>query len=260
MIIALIYFVVILFATTVGALSGMGGGVIIKPVLDAIGAHPLNSINFYSSVSIFVMAIVAVLKQVQGGIRVDIHKIIGIASGSILGGVLGNILFNFLLTFYDNQNLVQLVQIVITVILLVLVLLYLRFDIKPLNFKNKIWPFAVGLFLGAVSTLLGIGGGPINVAMFMFVFGMPMKRAMVYALVAKFFAHFSNLITVILNEGFNYYELSFLWAIIPAAILGGYLGSRLNQKSTRKKVNLYYRLVTLGVIILNLVNGIVLIL
>lgn len=150
----------------------------------------------------------------------------------------------------------QLVQIVITVLLLAMVLLYLRFEIQPLNFKNKIWPFAVGLFLGAVSTLLGIGGAPINVAVFMLVFGMPMRKAMVYALTAKFFAHLSNLGTVVLNEGFTHYELNFLWAIVPAAILGGYLGSQLNQKSTSKRVNLYYRLVTFGVILLNLANGI----
>lgn len=256
MIIYLIYFAVILFATTVGALSGMGGGVIIKPVLDAVGAHALNSVNFYSSVSIFVMSIVSVIKQVRGGMRVSINSIFGIAVGSIVGGSLGNILFNYLLTFFSNQSSVQMVQIVITVILLALVLLYLRFEIKPLNLKNRIWPFAVGLFLGAVSTLLGIGGGPINVAMFIFVFGMPMKKAMVYALTAKFFAHFANLLTVFFNEGFTHYELNFLWAIVPAAILGGYLGSQLNQKSTNKKVNLYYRLVTLGVIILNIANAV----
>jgi len=234
----------------------MGGGVIIKPVLDAVGAHALDSVNFYSSVSIFVMAIVAVLKQVRGGVQVNIKKVLGIAGGSVVGGVLGNTLFNFLLTFFDNQSSVQMVQIVITVLLLAMVLLYLRFGIESLELENMVWPFAVGLFLGAVSTLLGIGGGPINVAVFMFIFGMPMRRAMVYALTAKFFAHLSNLITVVLNEGFTHYELNFLWAIVPAAILGGYLGSQLNQKASNEKVDLYYRLVTFGVIILNVANGI----
>lgn len=31
-----IYFIVIILANTVGAISGMGGGVIIKPVLDSV--------------------------------------------------------------------------------------------------------------------------------------------------------------------------------------------------------------------------------
>ena len=45
----LIYFITIFLSNTVGALSGMGGGVIIKPVLDFLGFHSLNSIAFYSS-------------------------------------------------------------------------------------------------------------------------------------------------------------------------------------------------------------------
>lgn len=41
-----LYFIVIILANTVGSLSGMGGGVIIKPVLDAIGAHSVGTISF----------------------------------------------------------------------------------------------------------------------------------------------------------------------------------------------------------------------
>ncbi len=44
--IGLIYFVVIVLANTVGAISGMGGGVLIKPILDLIGAHSVAGISF----------------------------------------------------------------------------------------------------------------------------------------------------------------------------------------------------------------------
>ncbi len=50
--IGLIYFVVIVLANTVGAISGMGGGVLIKPILDLIGAHSVAGISFYGSLSI----------------------------------------------------------------------------------------------------------------------------------------------------------------------------------------------------------------
>lgn len=59
----LIYFITIFLSNTVGALSGMGGGVIIKPVLDFLGFHSLNSIAFYSSVAVFVMSISSTYKQ-----------------------------------------------------------------------------------------------------------------------------------------------------------------------------------------------------
>lgn len=48
--IALEYFIIIVFANTVGAISGMGGGVIIKPLLDFMGKSPLSAINFYSRI------------------------------------------------------------------------------------------------------------------------------------------------------------------------------------------------------------------
>lgn len=54
--IAVIYFLIIFCASTIGSISGMGGGVIIKPALDFIGYHSLSSITFYSSVAVLTMA------------------------------------------------------------------------------------------------------------------------------------------------------------------------------------------------------------
>ena len=50
-----IYTLVILTATSLGAVAGLGGGVIIKPLLDLVGAHDPSTINLYSSVAVFVM-------------------------------------------------------------------------------------------------------------------------------------------------------------------------------------------------------------
>lgn len=61
----LIYFITIFLSNTVGALSGMGGGVIIKPVFGFSWVPQLNSIAFYSSVAVFVMSISSTYKQYQ---------------------------------------------------------------------------------------------------------------------------------------------------------------------------------------------------
>ena len=42
-----LYFFVIVIANTIGAISGMGGGVLIKPTFDLIGAHSVVAISFY---------------------------------------------------------------------------------------------------------------------------------------------------------------------------------------------------------------------
>lgn len=69
--IGLIYFLVIVAANTVGAISGMGGGVLIKPIFDFIGAHSLAAISFYSSMAVFTMSIVSTIRQLKN--KVTIH-------------------------------------------------------------------------------------------------------------------------------------------------------------------------------------------
>jgi len=66
-----IYFTVILLSNTIGAISGMGGGVIIKPVLDLINFHSLTSIAFYSSIAVFTMSIFSTYKQYKNGIQIN---------------------------------------------------------------------------------------------------------------------------------------------------------------------------------------------
>ena len=45
--IGIIYAIVIFIATFLGACAGLGGGVIIKPVLDFIGAHDLYDVGVF---------------------------------------------------------------------------------------------------------------------------------------------------------------------------------------------------------------------
>ena len=43
------YFFICIAATTLGAIAGIGGGVIIKPVLDALGGLNVSAIGFLRS-------------------------------------------------------------------------------------------------------------------------------------------------------------------------------------------------------------------
>lgn len=256
--IVVLYFVVVLLSNTIGALSGIGGGVIIKPALDAVGAHDLTNISFFSGVAVFVMAVVSLFDQFKSGFKVKVPPTLAIALGSVVGGILGNYVFQGLLTIFPNQEIVLLVQIILTVISLALVLLYLKLPIQSLHIKNLSLIFLVGLFLAFLSTLLGIGGGPINVIMFMYCFSMTMKEASVYSIVTIFFSQLSKLTTIALVEGFGGYELNILWVIILASIIGGLWGAKLNQKMSEAHIMLYYSLGTFGVILLNIVNGVLL--
>ena len=54
--IVIIYGLIIIVATTLGAFVGLGGGVIIKPILDLIGHDTIDVVNFISSCSVFSMS------------------------------------------------------------------------------------------------------------------------------------------------------------------------------------------------------------
>lgn len=65
------YACVVLLATTIGATAGLGGGVIIKPLLDLIGWHSLADISFISTCTVLSMALYSVSNQLRHGIKLN---------------------------------------------------------------------------------------------------------------------------------------------------------------------------------------------
>ena len=51
-----------LIATFVGSISGIGGGVLIKPVMDAIFDATSAQISFYSGTTVLTMTIVSLIR------------------------------------------------------------------------------------------------------------------------------------------------------------------------------------------------------
>ena len=170
----ILYFLVIILANTIGSVSGMGGGVIIKPVLDFFALDSVAAVSFYSTVAVFVMSIVSTIRQVQNGIALEYLKIVWLSIGSVLGGILGNTSFEMLLTQF-NSDTVQFVQIFLTIVTLVFAFLYTRFEWRNFNLQSYVWYLFTGIVLGFIASLLGIGGGPINVSLLMFLFAVPIK-------------------------------------------------------------------------------------
>lgn len=254
----LIYFLIILFANTIGAISGMGGGVIIKPLLDAIGAHSLSAISFYSSMAVFTMAIVSTIKQLNNGIKVQLIPVLGLSIGSVLGGFLGNGLFEGTLFLFDGESAVQWLQILVTIASLLFALLYTKQKWATFAFQSIVIYLLIGIFLGGLSTFLGIGGGPINVALLMLCFGLDIKDATVYSIITIFFSQLAKLGVVGVSGKYVHYDLTMLYWIIPAAIVGGFMGAKLSGLFSEQVVLKIYQVVVIFVIILNGVNGILL--
>lgn len=256
--IGILYFLVIVAANTLGAISGMGGGIIIRPIFDFIAYHPVISISFYSSVAVFTMSIASTMRQLKSGPQFRWKMICWVSISAVIGGIFGNVVFEQLLDYFNNDVLVANIQIVITVISLAFAFLYMKMNWRSWQLDGTSYYFLCGFSLGFLASLLGIGGGPINVALMMLMFGINIKEATVYSICTIFFSQLARIGTIAFTSGFAVHDLTMLFYIIPAAIIGGTIGAKLNQKFAPEKVKIIFQgviLLVIGINIFNFINS-----
>lgn len=253
----LIYAAVILVATTLGAFVGLGGGVIIKPVLDFIGAEPRMQVDFLSCMAVFTMSIVSTGKSIRNKVEFKKNIILLIAFGSIAGGFLGSTCMD-MLEGIVNSNIIRCIQAFVLAVLLAAVSFYVSKDRFSFRVKNNIAICAVGLLLGFLASFLGIGGGPINVAVLALFFSMNVKESAVYSVAIIFFSQLSKLLTMFVSSGIGAYfhQWKTLLFILPAAILGGIIGSKFNRRFEDELIRKVFTAAMIVLVILNIYNGI----
>lgn len=252
----IIYFLVALFSTILGSSAGLGGGIIIKPVLDSLGDYALPTINLLSSSTIFIMSIVTVFYQLKKKDKINPKNTIVVATGSVVGGIIGQKLMSFILSKDINIGLINNIQSIIIIILLISVFLYMtnKDNIKSYKINNILAIGLLGLFLGAISAFLGIGGGPINVAAFTILFSMTANEAARNSILVIFFSQGSKIISIAVTTGFSSYNLDMLPYMLVGGVLGGIIGYKINKAVSEKSIIKIFNSVTLSIILLNLYN------
>ena len=256
MFIGVIYAIVIFLACVIGAIVGLGGGVFIRPIFEAIGEHSNANIAFLASTAILSMAVVSTAKKLKDGLAVKVEMAALISIGAVGGGVLGDLLRQLLLNALYNEASLQLIQNIVTVLVLAASIFAttknnLRYEIKSL----AVLPF-IGIGLGTIASFLAIGGGPINVPILMIFFGLPIKIATSYSIIIIFASHLARLVTMIASEGIGYFDTGLLPFIIIAAMLGGFLGANLSRIFSENVVKKLFITALSVVIILNIINGV----
>ncbi len=254
-----LYFLIAIAATTVGAMTGMGGGVIIKPVLDVLGQYDVETISMLSCLTVFAMSLVSAGKHVRQKTPLNLRLSLPLAIGSLAGGSLGAHLLSALVTVIGSDAPVLICQNIVLGLLILAVFLYMqnKASIRPLGRTGLAASLLVGVALGFFSSFLGIGGGPINVAAIMFVFGVTIKPATVCSLVTILFAQVSKLVTTGMSIGFAGFDFSMLPFMIIGAVLGGFLGAKFNKELSDRAVERSFnavQLIVLGICLFNIVR------
>lgn len=250
----IVYLIIALFATIIGSLVGLGGGVIMKPMLQALSPLDALSINLLSSITVFFMAMSTLYKRTKADSSLYQPQYSLLIVGSIIGGILGNQLFSIFLKKFTNDNVVSFAQTLILIILLLLVIFkHLYIEQLP-KYNSKLAMVIIGICLSIISTFLGIGGGPINVPIFIGLLGVSILDATYLSILVIFFSQLSNIIVYAINGTFGSAELFPLLVMIPAAIIGGIIGGRLSKTLEEDTIGNLFNITIFGLIILNVYN------
>ena len=102
-----IFFLVSFLASVVGAICGIGGGVIIKPLLDAAGIMSVSAISFLSGCTVFAMSAVSVGSSMRNRtVHVKFVVTLPLAIGAAVGGLAGKTLFQAIKNMVASENTV----------------------------------------------------------------------------------------------------------------------------------------------------------
>ena len=198
----ILFFVVAFLSSIVGAICGIGGGVVIKPVLDMLQMGAPATINFLSGCTVLSMSLYSVSKALRAGdSKVEMSTGTPLALGAALGGVVGKEMFSAVKNFFNGSPMVGGVQAIALGIITLGTLLYTinKAKIRTHRATNKALCAAIGLVLGIMSSFLGIGGGPINLVVLGFCFGMDTKTAAANSLYIILFSQAASLIATVIS-------------------------------------------------------------
>ena len=256
----ILFFVVAFLSSIVGAICGIGGGVVIKPVLDMLRMGEPATINFLSGCTVLSMSLYSVSKALRAGdSKVETSTGTPLALGAAVGGIIGKEMFSAVKAFFGGSPMVGGVQAIALGIITLGTLLYTvnKSRIKTHSMTNKLVCVIIGLLLGVMSSFLGIGGGPINLVVLGYFFGMDTKTAAANSIYIILFSQAASFISTLIT-GLPEFRILALILMVAGGIGGGIVGRKLNKKMDNKAVDkLFIGLMVLivGICIYNAVRA-----
>lgn len=253
----IVVFLICFGASIVGAICGIGGGVIIKPLLDAFHIAPVGTISFLSGCTVLAMTSYSVLKSRRSGSSsVELKTGLPLAVGAAIGGLIGKWAFAFIQSLSENKEKVGAIQAACLMVVTLGTLLYTinKQKISTHHVKNPAAASVIGLALGVMSSFLGIGGGPINLVVFYFFFSMTTKAAAENSLYVIFFSQLASLLQSWITGKIPEFAPILLCFMIAGGILGGIYGRSVNKKLNEKHVERLFVALMVAVILINVYN------
>lgn len=236
----LLFFAISFSASVVGVICGIGGGVIIKPVLDAFGVLSVSAISFLSGCTVLSMSCYSVVKsRINKETVIDMSISTWLGIGAVIGGIVGKQAFQTVKAMFENADTVGAVQAIVLALVTIGTLVYTIFKkkIKTLKLTSKVVCVAIGLILGIMSSFLGIGGGPINLVVLYYFFSMETKVAAQNSLYIILLSQISSLLITIFTGTVPAVSPLLLVGMVLCGIAGSAVGRKINAKISSATVD-----------------------
>lgn len=239
----MIYSLIALAATTLGAVIGVGGGLVIRPVLAFLEVNK-ELVAFTSSITVLVMAIVTFLVYKKQKAKLEVRRTGFMAGGSIIGGFLGAGLIPLVPT-----RVIDIGYIAVLAAVILITLGRNRFIAKK-EISNA-GAFFTGGLTGVLSGFFGIGGGPFQMAALMIGFKMDAREAAVQSIFITLLTTLSALVRYGIDGAWDFTIAVYM---IPAAVIGGLVGGLLNRRMKNGIVRGLFLATLAGIIVLQCVT------
>lgn len=237
---ALFYLLISFGASVIGGICGIGGGIIIKPLLEMFKMGSVSSISFLSGCTVLSLTLYSVSKNLSdrsGTIQLATGT--PLAIGAAVGGVAGKYIFNVISALAGNDSVTGAAQALVLLLLTFGTMLYSvkKSRIHPLSVNRPTVCLAIGLILGTVSSFLGIGGGPFNLVVLHYFFAMETKPAAANSLYIILFSQATNLLITVFSGKVPEFQWPVLILMILGGIFGGMAGRACNKKLDNHSAN-----------------------
>lgn len=255
----ILLFIICLGASSIGAIVGAGGGVIIKPLVDFSGTLPVATVSFCSGCTVLCMSVSSLLRSRNNGVVLDAGTSTILAVGAAAGGFFGQHIFDLVRAAYTNQNVLGAIQSGVLLIIMIGVFIYVskKESLPSLKIRSVLITALIGLALGLISAFLGLGGGPLNVAVLFFFFSMDAKTAAKNSLYIIVFSQLTSLVTSLVTGTVPEFKWSILLLMIAGGVGGAFLGAAVTKRIKNKGVENLLKLLILfaiGICAVNLVK------
>ena len=207
-------------AGVLGSMIGLGGGIIVVPVLTFLGFSPTAaaSNSLFAALSNAIASTISYSRQKRIeyslGIKLGLLTIPGTIIGAVISTDVAPDIFKILFAFVLISSAVY-------------IFLRKKIETKEKTLSTQMMIFAVGasFFAGIISAFFGIGGGIIFVPLMAIGMGMAMKKA---APTSQLILLFSSLSGVIAHSMLGHPDFTHAGFLAIGSFFGGLVGARLS--------------------------------